>query len=106
MLRQMIFASMSLEYFKPGADKDTSAIAKGIAERIQPGVVGSENSQREANFGHLMGYGSGYYGYMWSKVFALDVFDNIRSGKGLLSSEYGTLSMLLARAVAVTPMSS
>eukprot|EP00796_Vickermania_ingenoplastis_P000388 gene388-biopygen353 len=36
-----------------------------------------------------MGYDAGYYGYMWSKVFALDVFDYIRSHNGLLDPKVG-----------------
>ncbi len=41
-----------------------------------------------AGFGHLMGYDAGYYGYMWSKVYAADMFTRFRS-EGLLNSQTG-----------------
>ncbi len=41
-----------------------------------------------ASFGHLMGYESGYYGYLWSKVFALDMFSRFAEG-GVLSPAVG-----------------
>jgi len=39
-------------------------------------------------FGHLTGYGAKYYGYMWSKVFALDLFNEIKK-EGLLNPFIG-----------------
>ena len=41
-----------------------------------------------ASFGHLMGYNSGYYGYMWSLVYAADMFQRFQE-LGMLSPEAG-----------------
>ena len=41
-----------------------------------------------ASFGHLTGYGAQYYGYMWSKVFAVDLFAQIKK-MGLLNPAVG-----------------
>ena len=42
----------------------------------------------QAAFGHLDGYGARYYAYLWSKVYALDLFDHIKK-YGLLNPEIG-----------------
>ena len=41
-----------------------------------------------AAFGHLVGYQAGYYGYLWSEVFAQDMFGRF-SERGLLDPEAG-----------------
>ncbi|MFO0840343.1 MAG: M3 family metallopeptidase [Phycisphaerae bacterium] len=42
----------------------------------------------QASFGHLMGYQAGYYGYMWSLVYAQDIFSRFKE-LGMLSPEAG-----------------
>jgi thimet oligopeptidase len=42
----------------------------------------------QASFGHLVGYQAGYYGYMWSLVYASDMFSRFKQ-QGLLNPEVG-----------------
>ena len=53
-----------------------------------PHVGCDESSHEQATFGHLMGYGAGYYGYLWSNVIAHDCFTKVKEG-GLLNPEMG-----------------
>ncbi len=54
-------------------------------ERMEeiPGTAGP------AAFDHLMGYAAGYYGYMWSKMIAADMYEKFRDGGGLMSPAQG-----------------
>ena len=40
------------------------------------------------SFGHLNGYGANYYGYLWSKVFAQDMF-SVFQKNGVMDSKTG-----------------
>jgi thimet oligopeptidase len=42
----------------------------------------------EAGFDHLTGYAAGYYGYLWAKVYAEDVFSVFRK-EGVFNTETG-----------------
>jgi thimet oligopeptidase len=86
--RQGLLANLSLAYFKAGADKDPHGILKGLFEQLIYGVQFDPEYHFYASFGHLTGYGPSYYGYLWSKVFALDLFDTIKQ-HGLLNGQIG-----------------
>lgn len=76
--RQGYLAFISLEYYKAGADKDLATIIRDLSLRIRPNVAYDDTTHKYASFGHLTGYGPKYYGYMWSKVYAMDLFEVIR----------------------------
>lgn len=94
-LRQLQFASYSLAIYgvpfsqQPMNELDTTKLFYDTACRVMPHVHFPRDTHMECAFGHLTGYGAGYYGYMWSKVFALDVFDYIRQRNGLLDPALG-----------------
>lgn len=86
--RQSIFSKMALAYFAPGADKDPHYLWSSICKQYMKGIAFDPESHFYCSFGHLTGYGAKYYGYLWSKVFALDLFDTIKQ-HGLLNSVIG-----------------
>ncbi len=42
-----------------------------------------------AGFDHLMGYAAGYYGYMWSRMIAADMYEEFQTHGGLLNPAVG-----------------
>jgi len=53
------------------------------------GIDALEGGHFPASFGHLMnGYDAGYYGYLWSLVYATDMFTRFEQG-GLLNPDVG-----------------
>lgn len=87
--RQLSFAELSLRSFAAGADKDPHALKESINKKLRPYIAIDPDDHFEASFGHLTGYGARYYGYLWSKVFALDMFDYIKQF-GLVNPEIGS----------------
>lgn len=47
-----------------------------------------EGTMFQSSFGHLMGYEGAYYGYLWSLVYAQDMFERFEE-KGILNPEAG-----------------
>jgi thimet oligopeptidase len=88
VLRQALFSLMSLDYYASGGKKDVLSIMNQLKEQISPHLNTDLDNHMPASFGHLTGYGAKYYGYLWSKVFALDLFDRIKQF-GLLNPEIG-----------------
>lgn len=86
--RQTYLASIALSYFGNGEHKNPHTIMKQLHSRIMMHSAFSENNHFYTSFGHLTGYGAKYYGYLWSLVFALDIFAEIKK-HGLLNPEIG-----------------
>ena len=96
--RQVYQSCIALSYFGSGdnkpsfaeatADKNPHAIMKHLYTRMLPHMAFCEDNHFYTSFGHLTGYGAKYYGYLWSKVFALDIFAEIKK-HGLLDPVIG-----------------
>lgn len=75
-LRQLHFGlfDMSL-HTNEGQELDVDSLWNDMREEICLVSNGGETFKGYGSFGHMMGgYQSGYYGYLWSQVFASDVF--------------------------------
>lgn len=80
----LAMADMALHAAAPA---DPSALYNRIMSEVT-GVDVPPGQHPLASFGHLIGYENGYYGYLWSKVFALDMFSRFAEG-GVLSPAVG-----------------
>ena len=77
-------ADMALHAAAPA---DPSALYNKILSDLS-GIDVPPGDHPLAAFGHIIGYGSGYYSYLWSKVFALDMFSRF-DAEGVLSPVVG-----------------
>ena len=73
-------------YDPDGAESITS-IREKLDEEINL-VAPVPGTHMAAAFGHLNGYGASYYGYLWSKVFAQDMFSRFED-EGIFSKDAG-----------------
>lgn len=85
-LRQLLFARTDFQYHTESG-VDTTAVWAKNAKNVMMIPI-DEGTHPEASFGHLMGYDAGYYGYMWSKVYAEDMFGKFKL-EGLLNPALG-----------------
>lgn len=88
--RQAFLSLVSLSYYGPGAIKDCNKIWETLLKKCVPTIAYEPQAHMYLSFGHLPGYGPRYYGYLWSKVFALDLFESIKK-QGLLNPQAGKL---------------
>ncbi len=102
--RQAMLAQYALDLFKAGAHKNPEELLRALLSQLQPRIEHGPHYRLFANFGHLTGYAAKYYGYLWSKVFALDLFETI-SKEGLLNPEIGNkyVQEILAKGGSVDP---
>lgn len=86
---QILYSLVSLNFFKQDAKKDLHIMFKKLFEQLKPHDYFYENNHFYTAFGHLTGYSAKYYSYLWSLVFAKDLFYHIKKF-GLLNPEIGT----------------
>ncbi len=76
---QIALATVDMRYHSSGPSVDTTAIWKDSVDTLTPNTF-VDGTHPQAGFGHLMGgYDAGYYGYLWSKVYAQDMFSAFKS---------------------------
>jgi len=84
--RQAMLALYSLKLFE--GIPDPQELWRCLHEQYSSAFMYDERAHHYAAFGHLTEYGAKYYGYLWSKVFALDIFEEIKR-HGLLDPVIG-----------------
>jgi thimet oligopeptidase len=86
--QQILYATVDMKYHTLRPPVDTTAVWAATVSATTPNdYVPGTHPQSE--FGHLMGgYDAGYYGYLWSKVYAQDMFSRF-SAQGLTDPRVG-----------------
>lgn len=86
--RQFFYGMTDLYFHSvPDGKVDTIATADKLFKEIEF-YEPVPNTFFHASFGHLIGYQAGYYGYMWSLVYAQDMFSRFHE-LGILNPEAG-----------------
>lgn len=88
--RQLRYSEYSLQAFT-GPLQDPDGLEKALFKKYMPSkCYFAEENKSYANFGHLTEYSCRYYGYLWSRVFALDLAEHVRE-RGLLDAPTGAV---------------
>lgn len=86
--RQLYFAMFDQTLHTSGPEVDVRSVEHDLYKQIL-GLEPVRETLFSASFGHLMGgYDAGYYGYLWSEVFAADMF-TLFEQQGVLSKALG-----------------
>ncbi len=87
--QQMYYAILSLKVYTTDPEgMDHHALEKELEAKYSPWKSYSDTNMIES-FGHLIGYSSNYYTYMWSLVIVKDLAEEIKKG-GMMNSELMT----------------
>jgi thimet oligopeptidase len=85
--RQLLLGLLDMTYHTTPGAVDTTEVYNRLTKEVM-GIDAVPGGHFAASFGHLMGgYDSGYYGYLWSEVYAQDLFTRFK--KALLSPQVG-----------------
>ncbi len=89
-LQQIFYGLIDMTYhdkFNPDGSKTTTDVLKELQNSVTlyPYL---EGTNMQASFGHLTGYAAGYYGYMWARVYAQDMF-SVFEKNGIMDKKTG-----------------
>ena len=77
--QQVLYATADMRFHTLRPPVDTTAVWKTTLAQMTPNQF-VDGTLPQASFGHLMsGYDAGYYGYLWSKVYAQDLFSRFKA---------------------------
>ena len=80
--RQLMFALLDMDYHTSKQALDVTSEHDRLYKQMV-GIDAPAQTHFPASFGHLMGgYDAGYYGYLWSEVYAQDMFSHFEEAKG------------------------
>lgn len=86
VMRQIFYAALSLKYHNTAPAKlDLMGVLKEVQKGYSPYPF-EKGTYVFANFGHLEGYSSMYYTYMWSLMLSEDIFTKFKEA-GLMNEE-------------------
>lgn len=87
-MRQLLFGFFDLSCHTPHSFSDSSQEYQRLYKELI-GIDPIQGSHVPASFGHLMaGYDASYYGYLWSEVYAQDMFTRFEK-EGLMNPKVG-----------------
>ena len=90
LLQQIFYGMLDLtlhEQFDSSNVKSTTEIMSELQNSIT-NYDYMEGTHMQASFDHLLDYGASYYGYLWSEVFAADMYSTFEK-EGVLNQEVG-----------------
>jgi len=86
--RQLMFSNEDMAFHTATGPVDVTNISDAMYEEMM-GIPPIAGGHEPATIGHFMGdYDAGYYGYLWSRVYALNVYARFRSD-GLTNTTTG-----------------
>lgn len=87
-LRQLILGIFDLTLHMNNKPPEPNKLYIDLVKK-HAGIAMPKNSIFPAGFGHLDGYDASYYGYMWSNVYASDMFTRFEK-EGILNKKTGS----------------
>ena len=89
--QQQIFYGLLDMSYHTGFDPEGKEKLADVLKVLQNNVTSfpyMEDTHMYNSFGHLTGYAAGYYGYLWAKVYAEDIFSEFEK-TGILNHQTG-----------------